>query len=113
MGRKEDRLPLAPQPPDYYPDGSPCLRIQSGGRLVEKEQLGVIHEGEAETHLLFLPSGEVFEDRVLRVLKNHFLQNNLRIYFNTKECGVVQNRFLWCRLVKESESLRNHAYLLV
>ncbi len=59
MGREKHRLAAIAHSADQLPDGSPRLRVESGGEFVEKYHLGLIDQCQGDKQPLFLtlPTG--------------------------------------------------------
>jgi hypothetical protein len=48
MRRQQDGLAGSEQLPEAVPDEVACLRIESGGRLIQDQQLGIVDERACE-----------------------------------------------------------------
>jgi len=68
MGCQDDGFPLPVDVLDPLPDHAPALGIQSGGQLIQHEQLRIMDQGQGEKQALLLPSREVME-RVSRRIR--------------------------------------------
>ncbi len=59
MRGEDDRFALALDQPHQIPEVAPGLGIEAGRRLVEKEDLRVVHQGDGDGEPLFLSAGEL------------------------------------------------------
>ena len=64
MRGDDDRRAELPEPLDHAPCGPASRRIEAGGRLVEKEQLGVADQRESDVETPALPAREVLRECV-------------------------------------------------
>ena len=54
--REKDRLAQRSQPFDQLPRPAPGRRIESGGRLIQEDQLGITDQGQGQVEPTFLAS---------------------------------------------------------
>ena len=59
VGRQEDRLALLPEPLDEVPQRPPGGRVETGRRLVEEDDLGVVDQGEGDRQALALAARQL------------------------------------------------------
>jgi hypothetical protein len=64
VGREEHRAAVALQAPDHLPDRPTGLGVESGRRLVQETDLGVVGEREGEAQLLLLAARKRVEAAV-------------------------------------------------
>nr|ABZ06414.1 hypothetical protein ALOHA_HF4000009L19ctg1g10 [uncultured marine microorganism HF4000_009L19] len=64
MGRQEDRLAALANVADQVPDRPPCLRVESGGQLIEEDQFRVVDERQCDEQPLLLAAREGHEPGV-------------------------------------------------
>ena len=64
VGRQQHRVAVVPHPRDLVVQLAARLRIEAGGRLVEKHELGFVDEGQREREPLPLATRERIERRV-------------------------------------------------
>ena len=61
MRGEQHGLAARDQQADLRPHQAARLHVQPDGRLVEKQQVGIAADGDAEQHALFLSAGELAE----------------------------------------------------
>ena len=76
---EEDRLAALPDVGDQLPDHVTCLRIESGGHLVEKEHFRIVDHGQCDEQSLLLASGERHEPGVTLGLETESSQEILGV----------------------------------
>src|SRR5438067_1665660 len=64
MSRQENRLAAIADPAHQVPDGSPRLRIEPGGQLIEEYDFRIVDQGQGDKQALFLSAGEGHEPGV-------------------------------------------------
>ncbi len=66
---EQDGLALVVQQPEDVPEVHPGLRVEPGGRLVEEQHLGPVHQRPGDQQPPGLPAGQVGGDRLAPVAK--------------------------------------------
>jgi hypothetical protein len=59
MGRQHHGLAALAHGLDQAPEVAPRLRIETGGRLVQEHQPGIVDQGDGQQQALALPPGEL------------------------------------------------------
>jgi hypothetical protein len=75
MRRHDNRFTAVTEPFDDAPDVVPGLRIKAGGRLVQEQDLRVVHQRQADAEALFLPAGEFAHPAAAFIGEGDLLQN--------------------------------------
>jgi hypothetical protein len=79
MRRDEHRRPGgAPQICDVPPHVGPALRVQPGGRLVEEDQFGGVHQAQRDVQPALLPAGQRLHVATAQARQIQTLQQFLR-----------------------------------
>ncbi len=113
VSRQEDADPLALEVPYHIPHGPPRLRVQTGGRLVQEDEVGLVHEGEGEPHLLLLASRELHEVHRRGVLQDHPPKYLVWVDGHVEETSVVFHGLSRRDVGQEGKALGDHPYSLV
>ena len=69
MRRQDNRPPRSLELLDEIPELAAGLRIESGGRLVEKQEVGIADQGNRQGEALFLPARQRHDARVALFLE--------------------------------------------
>ena len=78
LRREEDRRALAVDPAQLLPDRQPAGRVEAGGRLVEEQDLGLVHERRREVEPALHAAGVALDHAVGGVLELDQLEQLLR-----------------------------------
>ena len=69
MRRQQNRLAERAQRPDHVPRSTPCCRIETGGRLVEEDEVRVADQRYSEVEPALLTAGKSLHARVSLLLE--------------------------------------------
>src|ERR1700722_17653766 len=107
VGREEDRLAKRAQRADRLPGGAPRLRIETGGRLVEEDQLGVADERQSEVEPAQLAAGKLARAHVGLLLQAHQAKYLLDVAGVRVEAGPVAQRLARCQVAVDAAALQH------
>src|SRR5687768_8554764 len=112
MSRQHNGAPRSTELLDQSPQLAPRLRIETGGWLVEKKELGVADESAGDCEALFLPARECTHARILLLAKLDDLDHALRVPGTAVEAAEEIDRFADRQLVGQLCVLKLNAKTL-
>src|ERR1700677_5217896 len=85
------------------------LRVKTGGRLVQENYLGVIHQSHGQREALFLAAGELAVESIAFFIELKPLQQIIRIGASAIEFREQLDRFLHADFIGQGSGLQNGA----
>ena len=103
LGGEEDRRPLAVDPAQLLPDRQPAGRVEPGGRLVEEQDVGLVHQRRGEVEPPLHAAGVALDHAVGGVLELDQLEQLLGALGpprglsspNSRPCRTSSSRPVW------------------
>ncbi len=108
MGGQQDRLALRAHVAHQVPDGVPGLRVETGGQLVQEDQLRVRQERQGDEQALLLPAGQFREGGVAFLLQPQLGEQFLPVGRFGVERGVQVERLPDLHPVRQVGLLQLH-----
>ncbi len=113
MRGQQDRLLAALELLDDVVDFAAHLRIEAGGRLVEKYDLRIVHQRHGQRQALLLAAGEMAVERVALFFELESAQQVVRVRALAIELREKLEGFVHAELVRQGSGLQYGADLLL